>query len=182
MERMAVERGTRGGKLWQQRGVGGRRARMDPEGRECKILQPRGTHGDVISTTELETYYNSHNPSTTKSLGFHVWMAHSPWFVSRKVYLFRLPLLLLHTSRPLAFPRLTRDKHQPNFCPFSSPNLRIHGTKISFFAGTLRIKMVDSEAARWRKRKEICTLLALQISFIMTLIIHYADSTISLSF
>ena len=24
----------------------------------CKILQPRGTHRDVISTTELETYYN----------------------------------------------------------------------------------------------------------------------------
>lgn len=38
---------------------------MDPEGSECKILQPRGTHGDVISTTELETYYN---PPTTKSL------------------------------------------------------------------------------------------------------------------
>lgn len=51
---------------------GGRRARMDPEGRECKILQPRGTHGDVISTTESETYYNSHNPPTTKSLGFHI--------------------------------------------------------------------------------------------------------------
>lgn len=162
-------------------GVGGRRARMDPEGRECKILQPRGTHGDVISTTELETYYNSHNPSTTKSLGFHVWMAHSPWLVSRKVYLFRLPLLLLHTSRPLAFPRLIRDG-QPDFCPFSSPNLWIHGTKISFFAGTLKIKMVDSEAARWRKRKEICTLLALQISFIMTLIIYYAESVISFSF
>lgn len=45
---------------------------MDPEGRECKILQPRGTHGDVISTTEPETYYNSHNPPTTKSLGSHV--------------------------------------------------------------------------------------------------------------
>lgn len=57
---------------------GGREAEEDggrrwtPEGRECKILQPRGTHGDVISTTEPETYYNSHNPPTTKSLGFHV--------------------------------------------------------------------------------------------------------------
>lgn len=85
---------------------GGREAEEDggrgwtPEGRECKILQPRGTHGDVISTTEPETYYNSHNPPTTKSLGFHVWMAHSPWFVSRKVYLFWLSLLLLHTPRP----------------------------------------------------------------------------------
>lgn len=66
------ERGTEGGKRCWQRGREGRRAQMDPEGRECKILQPRGTHGDVISTTEPETYYNSHNPPTTKSLGFHV--------------------------------------------------------------------------------------------------------------
>lgn len=31
---------------------------IDPEGRKCKILQPHGTHGDVISTTKPETYYN----------------------------------------------------------------------------------------------------------------------------
>lgn len=68
-----------GGKGWGKVGDdGGREAEEDggrrwtPEGRECKILQPRGTHGDVISTTESETYYNSHNPPTTKSLGFHV--------------------------------------------------------------------------------------------------------------
>lgn len=36
----------------------GWRKRAYPEGRECKILQPRETHGNVISTTKLETYYN----------------------------------------------------------------------------------------------------------------------------
>lgn len=41
--------------------------RWTPEGRECKILQPRGTYGDVISTTKPETYYDSHNSPTTKS-------------------------------------------------------------------------------------------------------------------
>lgn len=42
----------------ERKGLGGWRRRTYPEGRECKILQPRGTHGDVISTTKLETYYN----------------------------------------------------------------------------------------------------------------------------
>lgn len=46
------ETGKRRGKRWCQRDLGGWKTRMDPEGRECKILQPRGTHGDVISTTE----------------------------------------------------------------------------------------------------------------------------------
>lgn len=154
---------------------------MDPEERVCKILQPRGTRGDVISTTEPETYYNSHNPSTTKSFGFHVWMAHSPWLVSRKVYLFRLPPLLLHIPRPrapLASPRLIHDGHRPDFCPHPLPSANLHerirGTKISF--SVPRIKMVSFEAARQRKWKERflhCRFLSLWL-----LIIHCADSVV----
>lgn len=154
---------------------------MDPEERVCKILQPRGTRGDVISTTEPETYYNSHNPSTTKSFGFHVWMAHSPWLVSRKVYLFRLPPLLLHIPRPRAppaSPRLIHDGHRPDFCPRPLPSANLHerirGTKISF--SVPRVKMVSFEAARQRKWKERflhCRFLSLWL-----LIIHCADSVV----
>lgn len=48
------------GEMVVTEGPGERRERRtNPEGRECKILQPHGTHGDVISTTKPETYYNS---------------------------------------------------------------------------------------------------------------------------
>lgn len=52
---MVVTGGEEGKRTTRERE---RERRTDPEGRECKILQPRGTHGDVISTTEPETYYN----------------------------------------------------------------------------------------------------------------------------
>lgn len=51
-------------------------------------IQERNLHdeaGDVLQ---------SRGPPTTKSLGSRAWMAHSPWPVSRKVYLFRLRLHL----------------------------------------------------------------------------------------
>lgn len=70
MKRTAAERECERRETMVAEGSGGLAGvRTDPEGRECKILQPRGTHGDVISTTEPETYYN---PPTTKSPGFHV--------------------------------------------------------------------------------------------------------------
>lgn len=134
--------GGGGGKLERQR--------MDLEGRECKILQPRGTHGDVISTTEPETYYN---PAVRQPRSHSVSMYEWPillGLVSRKVYLFRLPPLLLRT--PLAA-RLTRDEHRAA-CVFSHPfNLhgRVRGTKIPFFAGTR-----DQDDGTARRRNASC--------------------------
>lgn len=179
MERVVVERGTRGGIRWWRRSLGGRRVWMDPEGRECKILQPRGTHGDVISTTEPETYYNSHNPPTTKSLGFHVWMAHSPWFVSRKVYLFRLSLLLFAYFLSSYSSRVSStDSRQAS--AWLLPVLFLLSTWIR---GKQRFHF---SLALWEQpklrgggnEKKSATFLALQISFIMTLIIYYADSIV----
>ena len=59
-----------------------------PVGGGCKILQPRGTHRDVISTTELETYYNPAVLQLPSHSVSRAWMAHSPWPVSRKVSIY----------------------------------------------------------------------------------------------
>ena len=50
--------GRVGGKGVAERRDGEKGAAAALVGGGCKILQPRGTHRDVISTTEPETYYN----------------------------------------------------------------------------------------------------------------------------
>lgn len=144
-----VDRGAgSGGKRWWRREAW--EAADGPRGKGMQdIAAPRDTRrrnlhdgaGDVLQ---------SRSTPTTESLGFHVWMAHSPWLVSRKVYLFRLPPLLLRT--PLAA-RLTRDEHRAA-CVFSHPfNLhgRVRGTKIPFFAGTR-----DQDDGTARRRNASC--------------------------
>lgn len=79
----------------------------------------------------------------------------------------------------LVFLQLTHGHQLDFFTPsFTHQPIRIRGTKISFLASVLRIKIVSSEAVRGNRKKS-ATLLALQISFIMTLIVYYADSTVS---
>lgn len=100
-------------KRWQRKGLGGWRRRMYPEGRECKILQPRGTHGDVISTTKLETYYN---PAVLQPRSHAVPMYE--WPILLGLSLGKTLSISITASRPSHFPRplappLTRgDEHQ----------------------------------------------------------------------
>lgn len=109
---------------------------MDPEGRECKILQPRGTHGDVISTTEPETYYNpAVRQPRSHSVSMYEWPILLGLSLGKSIYSDYRPPPLAH---PLAA-QLTRAA-----CVFLSSlshpsptyTSRVCGTKIPFFAST----------------------------------------------
>lgn len=150
-EQEVVGNGGGGGKLERQR--------MDLEGRECKILQPRGTHGDVISTTEPETYYN---PAVRQPR-------------SHSVSMYEWPILL-----GLSLGKSIYSDYRPSSC---APPLRPGwlGTNIAQPVFSLTHSTYTVEFAEQRFHFSLApgtkmmeprggeTLLALQISFIMTL-------------
>lgn len=101
-------------------------------------------------------------------------MAHSPWPVSRKVFIYSdYRRASSVTSYPPRRPSsVSGREHQPSFTLLfhpSSPGRRLRRTKISFFFSPRR------RGPRWRRRwvqrrgRGTRTLLALQISFIIPL-------------
>lgn len=96
------------------------------------IAAPRDTRGRNLHDGAGDVL-QSCSPATTKSLGSHVWIAYSPWLVSRKVSIYsdyRLPPPLPPcTSR-------TERASTPVFSLVLSPTLpEIRRTKISFSTG-----------------------------------------------
>lgn len=118
------ERGKRGGKQWCQKGLGGRRARMDLEGRKCKILQPRGTHGDVISRTENRrriTILTILQPRS-HSVSMYEWLILLGLSLGKSLSIpITAPLVAYpSSSRSSRVPAaITCDGYHPDFCPSS---------------------------------------------------------------
>lgn len=101
-------------------------------------------------------------------------MAHSPWFVARKVYLFRLPLLLLHIPRPLALPDGLGPTVGLSFIPaLTNLHAWIGGTKISFF-----ISARNQDGGLRNCAEEEYFLHCRFLSLRLLITIHYADSII----
>lgn len=126
----------------ERKGLGGWRRRTYPEGRECKILQPRGTHGDVISTTKLETYYN---PTVLQPRRHSVPMYEWPILLGLSLgKTLSIPITAPRPSASPPAPRAPADSRiSPEFYLILSPTSlhgRIRGTKISFVTGAGRTK------------------------------------------
>lgn len=126
----------------ERKGLGGWRRRTYPEGRECKILQPRGTHGDVISTTKLETYYN---PTVLQPRSHSVPMYEWPILLGLSLgKTLSIPITAPRPSASPPAPRAPADSRiSPEFYLILSPTSlhgRIRGTKISFVTGAGRTK------------------------------------------
>lgn len=128
-----TEKGAGGGARWE-------------EGGGCKILQPRGTHRDVISTTDPETYYNPAllQPPSRSRFPVHEWPILLGLSLGKSL---SIPITAPPPPLPLSaaptFPPssvsgilLARDTSiSPSFTPFFHPSSlgrRLRRTKISF--------------------------------------------------
>lgn len=114
------------------------------------IAAPRDTRGRNLYDGAGDVLQSRRSPPTTKSLGTHAWMAHSPWLVSRKVSIYsdysfssRARSPRLHSRPKLELgTRASARSFYPSLplrsFTYLSTYLHAHGvcgTKISFFTG-----------------------------------------------
>lgn len=142
-------------------------------------MQPRGTHGDVISTTELETYYKSRSPPTTKSLvvSMYEWPILLGLSLGKSLSIPITASLPAHSSSSRPSPVDSRPTVSLNFIPAlfhlsAYSDARIGGTKISFFTGNQ-----DGGLRNCAAEKHFLRCRFLSLRFLIT--IHHADAIIS---
>lgn len=125
---------------------------MDPGGKGMQdIAAPRDTRGRNLhdGTGDVLQIPQSSNHEVTR--GFHVWMAHSPWLVFRKISIYsdyRFSSCTLLVFSP--FPGGLQAYRQSEFYPCSLPPIRMLGSAEQRFHFLLEIKMVGFEIARRR--------------------------------
>lgn len=141
---------------------------MDPGGKGMQdIAAPRDTRGRNLhdGTGDVLQIPQSSNHEVTR--GFHVWMAHSPWLVFRKISIYsdyRFSSCTLLVFSP--FPGGLQAYRQSEFYPCSLPPISLLGC-----SDRRNKDFIFYWKSRWwaSKLRGGETLLALQISFITIL-------------